>query len=243
MKIIDVNMSIGHKDYRGEWITPEYMLALMEEYHIAHAVCYHAHSWLDPKDGNGKMAEIAANSGGRIGLCLVLDPILGAENLPGEGSLAERIAAMKPECLRIFPKMVRIPFHPFYWEEILDAANTLGLPLLIDEPYNMEFFCRLPDIAAQYPNVKFILIEQGCCEGRRIFPLARKCTNVYFTCERMTDNQQLEELESRGCIDKLLFGSGYPNRPHAGALGLALYADITEENREKILCKNWEAMV
>lgn len=243
MKIIDVNMSIGHKDYKGEIVTPEYMRSLMEEYHIDHAVCYHAHTWLDPKDGNRKMAEISANSGGKIGLCLVLDPILGADNLPGEGSLKERIAALKPECLRVFPKMVRTPFHPFYWEEILDAANDLSLPLLIDEPYQMEFFCRLPDISAQYSKVKFVLIEQGLNDGRRILPLAQKCTNVYFTCERMLDNQQIEELEQRGCCSKLLFGSGYPNRPHTGALGLVLYANISEENREKILCKNWEAMV
>lgn len=243
MKIIDVNMSIGHKDYRGERITPEYMLALMEEYHIDHAVCYHAHTWLDPKDGNRKMAKIAAESAGRIGLCLVLDPILGADNLPGEGSLQDRIAAMKPACIRVFPKMCRMPFHPFYFEEILDAVNALGLPLIIDELYNMEFFCRLPEISCQYPNVKFVLIEQGMCEGRRIYPLATKCENVYFTCERMADNLQLEESEVRGICHKLLFGSGYPNRPHAGALGLVLYANISEENREKILCKNWEAMV
>ena len=243
MKIIDVNMSIGHKDYRGEWITPEDMLALMEEYHIDHAVCYHAQTWLDPKDGNRKMAEIAQKSAGKIGLCVVLDPILGAENLPGEGTLQQRLEALKPECLRVFPKMCRMPFHPFYFEEILNVANTLGLPLLIDEPYNMEFFCRLPEISRQYPNVKFILIEQGMCEGRRIYPLATKCTNVYFTCERMADNLQIEETEARNCCDKLLFGSGYPNRPHAGALGLVLYANISEENREKILSKNWEAMV
>ena len=242
MKIIDVNMSIGHKDYKGDIVTEEKLLALMEEYRIGHAVCYHAHTWLDPKDGNRKMAEIAANSNGKIGLCLVLDPVLSAENLPGEGSLKERIVALKPECLRVFPKMVRTPFHPFYWEEILNAANELSLPLLIDEPYKMEFFCHLPDISAKYPNVKFILIEQGCCEARRIYPLATKCTNVYFTCERMLDNQQIEEMEARNCTDKLLFGSGYPNRPHAGALGLVLYANIREENREKILCKNWEAM-
>lgn len=243
MKIIDVNMSIGHKDYRGNIVTEKDIVSLIEEYHIDHAVCYHAHTWLDPKDGNTKMAQIAANSQGKIGLCLVLDPILGAENLPGQGSLQERIAALKPQCLRVFPKMCRVPFHPFYWEEILKAANALSLPLIVDEPYKPEFFCHLPNTSAQYPNVKFVLIEQGCCEGRRIYPLATKCNNVYFTCERMLDNQQIEEMEARGCCEKLLFGSGYPNRPHAGALGLVLYANISQDNREKILSKNWEAMV
>lgn len=242
MKIIDVNMSIGHKDHNGKIVTTEDALALLEDYRIDRAVCYHAHTFLDPKDGNRKMAEIAANSGGKIGLCVMLDPILGADNLPGEGSLLERLREMKPECLRIFPKMVRTVFHPFYWEEILNAANALSLPLLIDDAYKPEFFARLPEIADQYPNIKFILKEQGCCGARHIYPLAQKCRNVYFTCERMLDNQQIEEMEQRNCCDKLLFGSGYPDRPHAGALGLILYANILEENREKIFYKNWEGM-
>lgn len=243
MKIIDVNMSIGKRDCNGKLIDTAYLLDLMADYRIDGCACWHVHTLLDPKDGNGKMAQIAKNSNGKIGLCVVLDPILGADNLPGEGSLQERLAAMKPACVRIFPKMTRTVFHPFYWEEILDAAEALALPVLIDGEYKPEFFARMPEISRQYPNIKFILQEQGCCGARHIYPLAQKCSNVYFTCERMTDNQQIEEMESRGCCEKLLFGSGYPDRPLAGAMGLVLYANIREENRQKILCGNWEAMV
>ena len=100
----------------------------------------------------------------------------------------------------------------------------------------------IEDTKEQLPNVKFILIRQGCCQGRRIFPLLQKRENVYFTIERMLDNLQIEEIEEKCGCDKLLFGSGYPERPHAGALGLVMYADITAENREKILSKNWEGM-
>jgi predicted TIM-barrel fold metal-dependent hydrolase len=71
-------------------------------------------------------------------------------------------------------------------------------------------------------------------------PLVRKCKNVYFTIEKMLDYMQIEEIyELAGC-DKLLFGSEFPELPHAGALGLAMYADIPAEEREKILYKNWE---
>ena len=65
---------------------------------------------------------------------------------------------------------------------------------------------------------------------------------MYFTIERMLDNLQIEEIEEKCGCDKLLFGSGYPERPHAGALGLVMYANITAENREKILSKNWGGM-
>ncbi len=242
MKIIDVNLTLGGRDSVGKEMDLAYLLDLMADYRIDHGVCYHQHALLDPKDGNSKMAAMAAQSGGKLSVCAVLDPILGADNLPGEGTLQERLMAFKPACLRIFPAFVRLPFHSFYWQEILEAANALSLPLIVDYEYTDEFFCNIPDISAQYPNVKFVLIRQGCCQGRRIFPLLQNRSNVYFTIERMLDNLQLEEIEEKCGCDRLLFGSGYPERPHAGALGLALYANITAENREKLLSKNWEEM-
>lgn len=242
MKIIDMNLTLGGRDSIGKEMDLAYLLDLMADYRIDHGVCYHQHALLDPKDGNTKMASLVKESDGKLSVCAVLDPILGAENLPGAGSLQDRLAAFKPACLRIFPTFVRLPFHAFYWKEILDAANALSLPLIVDYEYNDEFFCNIPDISAQYPNVKFILIRQGCCQGRRIFPLLQKRKNVYFTMERMLDNLQIEEIEEKCGCDRLLFGSGYPERPVTGALGLAMYADITAENREKILYKNWEGM-
>lgn len=243
MKITDMNLTIGCRDSEGQLIDMEYLLALMEQYQISHGVCYHQHAKLDPKEGNGKMAALAAKTGGKVGVCAVLDPVLGAENLPGTGTLTERLSAFKPEALRVYPDDCRIPFHPFYWEEILDAANTLGLPLILDCGYTPEFWCRMPDMAAQYPDIKFVLLRQGCCGGRAIFPLLQNRKNVYFTMERMTDHLQIEEIAEKCGCDGLLFGSGYPERPHAGALGLALYADISAADREKILYKNWEGIL
>ena len=174
MKIIDVNLTIGGKDSVGREIDLAYLLNLMADYHIEHGVCYHQHALLDPKDGNNKMQQLAAASNGKLSVCAVLDPILGAENLPGDGTLVQRLTSFNPTCLRIFPSFVRLPFHSFYWEEILDAADALSLPLIVDYDYNDEFFCNIPQISAQYPHVKFILIRQGCCQGRRIFPLLKK---------------------------------------------------------------------
>ena len=96
MKIIDVNLSIGGKDSIGKTMDLPYVLELMQEYRIDHGICYHQHALLDPKDGNVKMAVLAGESSGKLSTCVVLDPILGAENLPGEGSLQERLMAFPP---------------------------------------------------------------------------------------------------------------------------------------------------
>lgn len=244
MKIIDMNVSIGNRDSKGRIITPELLLEMMDDYRIDHAVAYHEYARAEHKSGNALMAEIAKNSGGRIGACAVIDPSLGADCIEGEGSLTERLRASNFECIRVFPTHLRVVFHPFYWEEVLDAANELSMPVIIDEYYSSEhiseMFCRLPDMAEQYPNVKFVIIRYGINCGRHIMPLIRKCKNVYFTIEKMLDHMQIEEIcEMAGC-DKLLFGSEFPALPPAGTLGLATYANIPADEREKMLYKNWE---
>lgn len=242
MKIIDMNLCVGCRDSEGKLINLDYLLSLMEDYCICYGTCYHMYAKVDPREGNRIMAQLSAHSGGKIGVCAVLDPILGKDNLLGTGSLKERLEQFQPEAIRVFPDECRVPFDPFYWNEILDAVNALKLPLIIDCGYSGDFLVRLPDIADKYPNIKFILLGQGCCNSRVIIPLLTDRSNVFFTIERMTDNLQLEEInEICGC-GKLLFGSGYPARPHAGALGLVLYADIPMPEREKILYKNWEAI-
>lgn len=240
MQITDMNLSIGGRDNTGRLVDMDYLLQLLAANRITCGVCWHHHAKLDPKSGNAEMKELASQTQGKVGVCAVLDPVLGAENLPGEGSLQQRLAEFAPECIRIFPDDCRVPFHPFYWEEILDAVNTLGLPLILDGGYPMDFWCRLPEIARAYPNGKFVILGYGCCQSRIIMPVLEKCPNVYFTVERMCDNLQIEEIAEKHGTRGLLFGSGYPARPHAGALGLALYADITPEQRENILRKNWE---
>lgn len=244
MKIIDVNVSIGRQDMQGQMVSEQQIFQMLDQYQIAHVVAYHELAKVDHKEGNLRMIRIAKESRGRIGACVIIDPSLGADNLPGEGSLLERLKDGSIECIRIFPTNSRVAFHPLYWEEVLETANELSMPVIIDEHYAADrvhdlFYC-LPDMAKQYENVKFVIIRYGLNGGRHIMPLLRKCSNVYFTVEQMLDYMQIEEIfEAVGC-DHLLFGSEYPELLPEGPLGLVMYADISSEDKEKILSKNWE---
>ena len=247
MRIIDMSVSLGKRDSKGRVVTPELLLDMMKTYRIDHAVAYHDYACLEHKVGNALMKEIADKSGGKIGLCVTIDPILGADNLPGEGSLTERLSAIGAECMRIFPKQDRVTFHPFYLGEIFEAANELSMPIIIDDVFSPSspamFFAMIPEISKQYPRAKFVVIRYGTCASRHIFPIVKNCKNVYFTIEKLLDYMQLEEIfEIAGSCDNLLFGSCFPEVPPAGALGTAFYADIPESEREKILYKNWEGI-
>ena len=246
MKIVDMNVALGEKNEDGKELTPELLYGMMEAYGIDRAVAYHATAKLDHPTGNALMSNIAKESGGRIGFCAVIDPALGSNSLEGEGSLAARLRTSGAEAIRVFPTKLRVAFHPFYFEEVLEAAEELSMPIIIDDNYPVspvpELFSRLPDMARAYPGIKFIIIRYGTCNGRHIKPLATKCDNVYFTVEKMLDYQQIEELCAAGASSKLLFGSEYPMLDVGGALGLVLCADISDEERRSILAENWEAI-
>lgn len=242
MKLFDVNVTIGGRDCQNKLINLDYIYSFLETYHVDKVICRHHYALLDPKEGNRRMAEIAKKSNGKIDFCAVLDPILSADNLCGEGTLEEKLLRDNAKCIHIFPKSARVPFVPFYWEEILDVANKLKLPLFIGFDYTETFWRDLPKIASAYSDIKFILYHVGTCNSRAIMPILEKLDNVYFTIEYMLDNLQIEEIDQKFGCDNLLFGSNFPNRPIEGALGLAIYANISELSREKIFFKNWEAI-
>ena len=242
-----MSVSLGKRDSKGRIVTPGLLLDMMEAYRIDHVVAYHDYACLEHRDGNALMKKIADESNGKIGLCVNIDSALGADSLPGEGSLTERLSSIGAECMRIFPTLDRVTFHPFYLGEIFEAANELSMPIIIDDTFSVsypaQFFAMIPEISKQYPKAKFVVIRYGICGSRHIFPIVKKCKNVYFTIEKLLDFMQLEEIyEIAGNCDNLLFGSCFPEVPPAGALGNAFYAEIPESEREKILYKNWEGI-
>ena len=242
MESVDVNVCLGARDAGRRAVTPETLLQVMDDYRITRAVAYHVRALYDPMRGNDGMKAAALQSGGRLGLSVVLDPALGAENLSGTGTLRERLGAFGAELVRVCPDNARTVFHPFYWAEILDAVSECALPLAIDSEYSEGFFRDFPQIAAQYPKIRFVLLRYGLCRSRHINPLLRAFRNVYVTMDTMLDNRQVEQAAEDGFAGQLLFASGYPAIAPSGPMGLAMYAGVTDAQREAILHGNWEAM-
>ena len=241
-RITDVNMCIGSRDAYNKYVDIKELNRIMEHYRIQHSACTNEYWIVNPLQANIDMKKSADESEGKIGFTAYLDSSLGADNLPGEGTLTERLKKLSPESTRIYQIPDRSTFSAFYWEEILDAVNELKLPLIIDGNYTDTLFVNLPDIARQYCDIKFVLVRNGLCHMRQVIPLLKKLDNVYFTVDTMLDNLQIEEIYDKCGVDKLLFGSSYPRLAPSGALGLVLYADIPDAAKQKILNDNWEGI-
>jgi len=189
--------------------------------------------------GNEKMVKAAAASGGRLKLCLALNPSLQSLGIPGEGPPLERLKKLCPSAVRIFPGEQLYPFDPFYAEDILEVCQQLHLPLIVDCPYDMLFMTRLPEVCKAYPDVPIILLRFMYNRSRLYMPILKKLPNVYLDMSNSVDVGSMEEVAERFGSRNLLFGSGLPTYEPSGGLGLLLYAQISDEDRKNIASGNF----
>ena len=239
MYLIDINCAIGEPMRSQRYSTAEGLLQWLDKYNIDCALTYHSEAMREPEMGNALMVDAAAASGGRLKLCLALNPSLESLGIPGEGTPLERLKKLRPSAVRIFPGEQLYPFDPFYAEDILHICDQLHLPLIVDCPYDMLFMTRLPDVCKAFPNVPIILLRFMYNRSRQYMPILKKLPNVYLDMSNHIDVGGMEEVVQRFGSHNLLFGSGLPIHEPSGGLGLLLYAQISDEDRLNIASGNF----
>lgn len=242
MKLIDVNCAIGApmKSYR--YTDAQGLLKWMDDFHIQSALTYHSEALREPEIGNTLMLQAAAASNGRLKVCMALNPSLENLGLPGEGNAVERLRAIRPSAVRIFPEEQKFLFDTFYSEDILQVCQQLHMPLIVTTAYTDIFLAQLPQVCKEYPDVPIILPRFGMNRVRQCFPILKKLPNVYFDISVMVDVAVIEEIVQRFGSTRLLFGSGLPQYEPSGELGLLVYSQISQQDKENIAYRNFERL-
>lgn len=244
MRIIDINAAVGASHTKDRFEDAEGLLRHLDTYRIDKALVYHRESYRVPEKGNAAIVELARQHPDRIGACLWLEPALETLGLPGEGSVADRLRALKPAILRVKQGDERhFLMDRFYARDMLDLLAPLHVPLIVEAGYTRIFFHALPEMAMAYPSLSFILLQHGFNESRMVNPLLKHTTNVYFDISIMLDCGQLEEITERFGSQRLLIGSGLPTSVPTGGLGLLHYAQISQEDKENIAFRNAERLI
>lgn len=239
MEIIDINCAMGAPMRSTRYSTAEGLLSWLDNYRITSAVTYHSEAMREPEMGNALMQQASAETQGRLRTCFALNPTLDSLGIPGEGTALERLKAARPSAVRIFPEEHRYPFDPFYCEQILAVCQQLHLPVIVNAAYDNAFLTQLPHVSRAFPDVPIILPRFGMNRCNQLFPILRKLPNVYADMSLLADTAVIEEITNKFGAEHLLFGSGLPAYEPSGALGLLLYAQISDADREKIAAGNF----
>ena len=145
------------------------------------------------------------------------------------------------------------PYPPFQQFSLLDEvctdwftyANDHHLLMLVHADGG-DYADQVDILADRYPNITFILAHSGTSYGvaRKNASVANKHDNVVLDITYTTTGRgMIEFLVNEVGADKVLYGSDQPLRDPSPQLGWVCYAQISPEDKKKVLSENMKRLL
>jgi len=141
--------------------------------------------------------------------------------------------------VKIYSYSVRpgLPYDHVNYIPIFEFANAHRLPVLA-HTWGAELDQLEPAIR-RYPAITWLLAHTGCMETLKYARLGKDYPNVYLElCYSPSPRGLVEELVTEGLADKLVWGSDSVFMSAAQQLGRVLFAQISPEDKARILGAN-----
>lgn len=190
----------------------------------------------DPEGGNARVVEACAQFPGRIYGYAGYAPSKYAENLARFERFLEQpgMVGIKLHCESHQTPPDSPQYYPAY-----ELAHERHLPLLTHGLLAPEV---LREVLTELPHMVYIAAHHGAVAPETIQPyiaLANEVPSFYLDA---TDSRMRREAFARLVrqmpIEQIVAGSDFPIMDFPYQLGRVLYADISEEDKKKILWEN-----
>ncbi len=254
MKFFDCNCSFGLPAKPGPspatCATLEELQAQLDRAGIERALVWHlAQLDVSPQRGNELLAAATAGKDKeKLVGCWTMLP-----EQTGEMPVKKLLAAMKAhnvQALRAFPAAHRFLLNRETMGPLLDAMTERRLPLLYSIRRLPEWYSphlawnELFELMSDFPNLTLVVTDHGSWGCDRYFrPLLEKYQRVYIDTALYFLDGGLEDVAKRHGADRVLFGSGLPDR-YAGGMMLAIrHAELPEADRAAIAGGNLERLL
>ena len=119
------------------------------------------------------------------------------------------------------------------YRPVWELADKYHLPVLLHTWGDMTDY---ESIFQRYPNAQVLLGHSGCANEELYVEFAHKYPNIYLElCHSFSRHGIVEYLVEQAGADRVLYGSDAAVHSYGQQLGRVIYADIKEEQKEKIL--------
>ncbi len=193
--------------------------------------------WTDCEAGNELAADMALKDS-RVYPYALINPTYGTDV---EKEAIKYHIEKKFPAMKMFYSRSYVRYNDPVFEPWLKIANDNHLFALMDSGGYPTYLADMEDLAKKYPNISFFLDHAGrnfaCAESYSV--LAKKYPNVYLQLTFTSVPEGLIEYLCReGLADKTLYGTDAPMRDPRPQLGWVAFADISTEDKKKILGGN-----
>jgi len=162
---------------------------------------------------------------------------------PAPEKLPEEMAKNNIAAIYFDPKSHRFVPNRISIGAYLAVAQERKIPVILHSRYGitMETLANIMEI---YPDLTVLFGDTDSWpNARRLYPLAYAYKNLYFDLSYVMDDQGIEDMVGRFGADRLVFGTGFPDRYTGSTMAMLRAAEISDEDRAKIFAGNLERLI
>jgi predicted TIM-barrel fold metal-dependent hydrolase len=234
---IDANAAIGRTSFRETEIPykTETLLSDMEYCRIHAALV----SSLVARDysfvlGNTEiLADTKANN--RLLSVAVVIPGLKFELVEGDKYL-DMLVDNGVKAFKMLPQFCEHEFSPFSVETTAEFLIPRKMPLLVN--LGQVSLDNLRQVLRAFPKLNVLLCGTYWSDNRNLFPLMEKFPNLHFEISSNQSNDILAISKQHLGIDRVLFGTDYPNKSPGALKAMVEYSDLCEEDKNLVAAGN-----
>lgn len=160
-----------------------------------------------------------------------------------------RIDALGLRGVKIHPDIQGVQINDRRFDEMYAALEEMGMPVLAhtgDKRYDNSNPDRVIDVLTRFPRLTMVGAHFGCWSLREegVKALAR-FDRFYVDCSSSLyalSPQKAREIIHAYGADRVMFGSDFPMWKADEELKLLRRVGLTEDEMEKVLCKNAQAV-
>ena len=242
ISFFDCNCWIGRpaKRHAKEPMTAGELLAAMNYYSIEHALVHeNASVEGDPDTGNALLLDEIRDFPRLLPVAVVAPYI---EKNAGEvRKILGDYVARGFRAFQVFPKGNSFSVNSCYAHILFGAMERFHLPLLME--YEQVAFDGIDRFAAQYKNLKIILVRASHFHDRNLYALVRAHANIFVEISQQHNHRGVNEFVRHFSAKRLLFGSSYPKMSPGAAMGLTTLPAIKDDEKRMIAGENLKRLL
>ncbi|MGZ0147705.1 amidohydrolase family protein [Kribbella sp. WER1] len=207
--------------------TAEALLARMDRVGIRAAIVSHtAARWHDPHAGNHRLLTELQAMHNRLLPCWVGLPSRTGE-VPEAGEFVAEAREAGVAAVRVYPEDHGYDLAGPDVAQLMAAVAAAGMPLLVD--LFQTSWAQLEALAGEHPELAIVVGGIGYRVLRRAAGVLERRPNVSIGTANFSNHLGLEWLTEQFGPERLVFGTGMPERDPAEAVTRLLWSELPDD--------------
>lgn len=243
LEFFDANLYAGARN-RGSYkpvTDPEICREMMNRKGLGRALVWHiAQFEYSVPEGNNMLSRFISDTDTLTGCWTLLPP--WTPELPDRATFFRRMKEERIMALRAFPGEHKFVLGRTAFGTFMDEISDRKIPLLLSLRFYGIGFPEIYAFLKEYPGITCILCDLGVWgQDRYTRPLLEQYPNLYLETSFLSAQDGVtEDLAAAYGSERLVFGSGFPEREPESAMLSLLHADMDQPEKEMIAGRNLE---